>query len=91
MAPGGPAVRRAAAGPRLAGHLLPARCAGRWRAPAATDLERFAEAAELMEAETRRNGIAVAGRRFRIVRIERITLMGPDGPEPPRASDFDAR
>lgn len=59
--------------------------------PAATDLERFAEAAELMEAETRRNGIAVAGRRFRIVRIERITLMGPDGPEPPRASDFDAR
>ncbi|MCP9971590.1 MULTISPECIES: DUF5954 family protein [Actinomadura] len=67
-------------------HVVPA-----VESPAATDLERFAEAAELMEAETRRNGIAVAGRRFRIVRIERITLMGPDGPEPPRASDFDAR
>lgn len=67
-------------------HVVPA-----VESPAATDLARFAEAAELMEAETRRNGIAVAGRRFRIVRIERITLMGPDGPEPPRTTDFDAR
>lgn len=40
---------------------------------------------------SRRNGIEVAGRRFRVVRIERITLMGPDGPEPPRPTDFDAR
>ncbi|MFD0686909.1 DUF5954 family protein [Actinomadura fibrosa] len=51
----------------------------------------YAEAADLMADGTRRNGIAVAGRRFRIVRIERITLMGPDGPEPPRPTDFDAR
>ncbi|MFI0484643.1 DUF5954 family protein [Actinomadura sp. 9N215] len=67
-------------------HVVPA-----VESPAATDVARFAEAAELMEDETRRNGIAVAGRRFRIVRIERVTLMGPDGPEPPRPTDFDAR
>ncbi|MFB4307864.1 DUF5954 family protein [Actinomadura sp. GTD37] len=67
-------------------HVVPA-----VESPAAADVARFAEAAELMEDETRRNGIAVAGRRFRIVRIERITLMGPDGPEPPRPTDFDAR
>ncbi|WP_344270730.1 DUF5954 family protein [Actinomadura napierensis] len=56
-----------------------------------TDAAAYAEAAELLAEETRRNGIAVAGRRFRIVRIERITLMGPQGPEPPRPTDFDAR
>lgn len=67
-------------------HVVPA-----VESPADADVARFAEAAELMEDETRRNGIAVAGRRFRIVRIERITLMGPDGPEPPRPTDFDAR
>ncbi|QKW35181.1 hypothetical protein HUT06_14995 [Actinomadura sp. NAK00032] len=67
-------------------HVVPA-----VESPADADVTRFAEAAELLEAESRRNGIAVAGRRFRIVRIERITLMGPDGPEPPRPTDFDAR
>ncbi|NKZ06454.1 DUF5954 family protein [Actinomadura latina] len=67
-------------------HVVPA-----VESPAEADVARFAEAAELMEDESRRNGIAVAGRRFRIVRIERITLMGPDGPEPPRPTDFDAR
>jgi len=67
-------------------HVVPA-----VESPAATDVARFAEAAELMEDDSRRNGIAVAGRRFRIVRIERITLMDPDGPEPPRPTDFDAR
>ncbi|NDU77456.1 hypothetical protein GWI34_33280 [Actinomadura sp. DSM 109109] len=67
-------------------HVVPA-----VESPAEADVARFAEAAELMEDETRRNGIAVAGRRFRIVRIERVTLMGPDGPEPPRPTDFDAR
>lgn len=67
-------------------HVVPA-----IESPGDADLAQFAEAAELMEDETRRNGIAVAGRRFRIVRVERITLMGPDGPEPPRPSDFDAR
>ncbi|CNG68624.1 Uncharacterised protein [Mycobacterium tuberculosis] len=67
-------------------HVVPA-----VESPGDADVARFAEAAELLEDETRRNGIAVAGRRFRIVRIERITLMGPDGPEPPRPTDFDAR
>ncbi|WP_275407078.1 DUF5954 family protein [Actinomadura bangladeshensis] len=67
-------------------HVVPA-----VESPADADVARFAEAAELLEDETRRNGIAVAGRRFRIVRVERITLMGPDGPEPPRPTDFDAR
>ncbi|WP_141577141.1 DUF5954 family protein [Actinomadura sp. WMMA1423] len=66
-------------------HVVPA-----VESPAAVDVARFAEAAELMQDRTRRNGIAVAGRRFRIVRIERITLLGPDGPEPPRRTDFDA-
>ncbi|KAB2365059.1 DUF5954 family protein [Actinomadura montaniterrae] len=56
-----------------------------------TDTDAYAEAAEVLADEPRRNGITVAGRRFRIVRIERITLMGPDGPEPPRPTDFDAR
>lgn len=56
-----------------------------------TDTAAYAEAAEVLAEEPRRNGITVAGRRFRIVRIERITLMGPDGPEPPRATDFDSR
>ncbi|QKG26501.1 DUF5954 family protein [Actinomadura verrucosospora] len=56
---------------------------------AETDADAYAEAAELLADEPRRNGIAVAGRRFRIVRIERITLMGPQGPEPPRPTDFD--
>ncbi|MWA01242.1 hypothetical protein F8568_012785 [Actinomadura sp. LD22] len=56
-----------------------------------TDTAAYVEAAEVLADEPRRNGIAVAGRRFRIVRIERITLLGPDGPEPPRPTDFDSR
>ncbi|TYK47958.1 DUF5954 family protein [Actinomadura decatromicini] len=67
-------------------HVVPA-----VESPGATDVAQFAEAAELMADDTRRNGIAVAGRRFRIVRVERITLLDPDGPEPPRPTDFDAR
>ncbi|QXJ25294.1 hypothetical protein AGRA3207_006770 [Actinomadura graeca] len=58
--------------------------------PGTVDSAAYAEAADLMADETRRNGIEVVGRRFRIVRIERITLMGPDGPEPPRPDDFDS-
>ncbi|RFU39366.1 PE-PGRS family protein, partial [Actinomadura logoneensis] len=57
--------------------------------PAEADRAEYAAAADLMTDGTRRNGIQVAGRRFRIVRIERITLMGPDGPEPPRPTDLD--
>ncbi|MFI0349788.1 DUF5954 family protein [Actinomadura sp. 9N407] len=57
--------------------------------PGEAELADYAEAATLMSGASRRNGIAVVGRRFRIVRLERLTLMGPDGPEPPRASDAD--
>jgi hypothetical protein len=59
--------------------------------PGEEELADYAEAAGLMSDGTRRNGIAVAGRRFRIVRLERLTLMGPDGPEPPRPGDADPR
>ncbi|MQY02458.1 DUF5954 family protein [Actinomadura macrotermitis] len=58
--------------------------------PGAAHLPEYRRAAALMTDRTRRNGIEVAGRRFRIVRIERITLLGPDGPEPPRPNDFDS-
>ncbi|WP_344242060.1 DUF5954 family protein [Actinocorallia libanotica] len=33
--------------------------------------------------------LAVCGRRFRIVRVEKAARFGEDGPEPPRPSDFD--
>ncbi|WP_395107441.1 DUF5954 family protein [Actinomadura sp. SCN-SB] len=59
--------------------------------PGEAELAEYADAATLMADSTRRNGIAVAGRRFRIVRLERLTLMGPEGPEPPRPSDADPR
>jgi hypothetical protein len=59
--------------------------------PDEAELAEYAEAAELMSGAGRHNGIAVAGRRFRIVRLERLTLMGPDGPEPPRPGDADPR
>ncbi|MFC9976088.1 DUF5954 family protein [Spirillospora sp. NPDC127200] len=58
--------------------------------PDSVDLDDYARAATLLRDRTRRNGITVAARRFRIVRIERITLTGPEGPEPPRPGDFDA-
>jgi hypothetical protein len=39
--------------------------------------------------EARLNELEVAGRRFRILRLEMVARLGPDGPEPPRPSDFD--
>jgi hypothetical protein len=36
-----------------------------------------------------RNEVCVAGRLFRIGRVDRSVRMGPDGPEPPRPSDPD--
>jgi hypothetical protein len=48
----------------------------------------YAAAAQRLERE-RVDDLTVAGRRFRIVRIEKIARLGPDGPEPPRRSDFD--
>lgn len=37
----------------------------------------------------RLNELKVLGRRFRIVRLEKIARLGPEGPEMPRPSDFD--
>jgi hypothetical protein len=48
----------------------------------------YAVAAQRLERE-RVDDLTVAGRRFRIVRIEKIARLGADGPEPPRRSDFD--
>jgi hypothetical protein len=45
-------------------------------------------AAEQMAAE-RADEITVAGRRFRIVRVERLVRIGPDGPEGSRPSGPD--
>lgn len=48
----------------------------------------YALAARLLT-EARLNEIEVAGRRFQILRLEKVARLGPDGPEPPRPSDFD--
>ncbi|WP_267243002.1 DUF5954 family protein [Streptomyces sp. PR69] len=50
--------------------------------------EVYRQAAERLDAK-RGAGIVAAGRRFRVVRIERMVRIGPDGPEPPRPSDWD--
>ncbi|TNY36245.1 DUF5954 family protein [Thermomonospora catenispora] len=56
--------------------------------PGAADRAAYAAAADMMQDRRRRNDIAVAGRRFRIVRVERMVLVGPDGPETPRPCDL---
>ncbi|MEO3783353.1 DUF5954 family protein [Actinocorallia sp. B10E7] len=38
---------------------------------------------------TRLDALEVRGRRFRIVRLEKVARFGEDGPETPRPSDFD--
>ncbi|GAB2818912.1 hypothetical protein GCM10022221_16110 [Actinocorallia aurea] len=48
----------------------------------------YEEAAALLTA-ARLDEIAVAGRRFRVVRLEKIARFGEEGPEMPRPSDFD--
>ncbi|MCS0638421.1 DUF5954 family protein [Streptomyces sp. LP05-1] len=50
--------------------------------------EPYNEAADRIDAQ-RCDELEVAGRRFRIVRVERLVRIGPDGPEPPRPSDPD--
>lgn len=50
--------------------------------------EEYARAADRLD-EKRGAGIAVAGRRFRVARVEQLVRIGPDGPEGPRPSDFD--
>ncbi|MGP4113243.1 DUF5954 family protein [Streptomyces sp. 4N509B] len=55
----------------------------------ATDAELYARAAEEYRAGPPRNELLVLGRRFQIIRVERLIRIGPDGPEPPRPSDTD--
>jgi hypothetical protein len=50
------------------------------------DADQYRAAADVLDWE-RRDEMTVAGRRFRIGRIERSVRVGPDGPEPPRATD----
>jgi hypothetical protein len=48
----------------------------------------YAAAADQFDTD-RGSELAVEGRRFRIVRAERLMRIGPDGPEGPRPSDPD--
>ncbi|MFC4031974.1 DUF5954 family protein [Streptomyces polygonati] len=50
--------------------------------------EVYKRAADLLDAE-QPDELDVAGRHFRIVRVERLVRVGPDGPEGPRPSDLD--
>ena len=50
--------------------------------------EVYARAADHLDAE-RCDELDVAGRHFRIVRVERLIRIGPDGPEGPRPTDAD--
>ncbi|WP_380281839.1 DUF5954 family protein [Kitasatospora purpeofusca] len=52
------------------------------------ELARYAEAADRLDAE-RADEVQAAGRRFRLVRVEPVVRLGPDGPELPRTSDWD--
>lgn len=49
--------------------------------------EPYKRAADLLDGE-RRDELDVAGRHFRIIRVERLMRLGPDGPEGPRLSDL---
>jgi hypothetical protein len=53
------------------------------------DAEAYAAAAERYRAGPPRDELTVLGRRFRIIRVERMVRVGPDGPEPPRPTDTD--
>ncbi|MDT0308590.1 DUF5954 family protein [Streptomyces sp. DSM 44917] len=46
-------------------------------------------AEEFRAARPARDGVQVLGRRFQIIRVERLMRIGPDGPEPPRPTDED--
>lgn len=50
--------------------------------------EEYAKAADRLD-EKRGAGIGFGGRRFRVIRIEQMIRIGPDGPEGPRPSDHD--
>ncbi|MER6916966.1 DUF5954 family protein [Streptomyces sp. NPDC000594] len=48
----------------------------------------YAEAADRFD-EGCGTGVSVLGRHFRVIRVEQVVRIGPDGPEPPRPSDHD--
>ncbi|MYS23889.1 PE-PGRS family protein, partial [Streptomyces sp. SID4948] len=50
--------------------------------------EVYKRAADHLDAE-QPDELDVAGRHFRIIRVERLVRVGPDGPEGPRPSDLD--
>ncbi|RFS84992.1 PE-PGRS family protein [Actinomadura spongiicola] len=52
-------------------------------------LAEYRGAADLLRDGTRRTELTVLGRRFRIIRVEYVVRVGPDGPERPRPSDYD--
>jgi Family of unknown function (DUF5954) len=84
--PAGPSPTPQGARDALAGYL---RIMAPWQLD--LDIEQRAvydAAAERMNTE-RTDEIAVAERRFRIVRVERLVRIGPDGPEGSRPSDPD--
>ncbi|MGH3378558.1 MAG: DUF5954 family protein [Actinoallomurus sp.] len=56
--------------------------------PSEEDLAAYRQAALRLERD-RAHQVRVAGRRFRIIRVETAVRIGPDGPEPPRPSDHD--
>lgn len=56
--------------------------------PSEEELTDYRRAARLLERD-RLHHVRVAGRRFRIVRVETVVRIGADGPEPPRPSDHD--
>ncbi|MEO3754831.1 DUF5954 family protein [Streptomyces sp. B6B3] len=53
------------------------------------EAEVYATAAEQYRAGPPRDELRVLGRRFQIIRVERLMRIGPDGPEPPRTTDTD--
>jgi Family of unknown function (DUF5954) len=56
--------------------------------PSEEELAAYHRAALRLERD-RAYQVRVAGRRFRIIRVETVVRIGPDGPEPPRPSDHD--
>ncbi|MFE2293475.1 DUF5954 family protein [Streptomyces sp. NPDC059452] len=53
------------------------------------DIAIYARAADKFAGRLRPNELVVRGRRFDVVRVERVMRIGPDGPEKPRPSDVD--
>ncbi|RKR90837.1 hypothetical protein BDK92_5221 [Micromonospora pisi] len=56
--------------------------------PTEAEAAAYAKAADDLDA-SRANEVCVLNRRFRVTRIVILLRFGPDGPEPPRPSDYD--